>query len=69
MLQDAQQRLVYRSQAIIQTNIRSFTPSAEDLAYPDCLEKIAWDRLVAKEEGGAEVGASNRVVGPHAIAE
>lgn len=37
VLQDAQTRLLFKTQAVIQSDIRSYTPKDSDLAYPDKL--------------------------------
>jgi hypothetical protein len=37
VLQDAQTRLFFKAQAMIQSDIRQFTPKPEDLKYPDIL--------------------------------
>ncbi|KAI6040227.1 Sec34-like family-domain-containing protein [Pisolithus marmoratus] len=37
VLQDAQTRLFFKAQAVIQTEIRNYIPRQEDLAYPDIL--------------------------------
>ncbi|PCH35965.1 Sec34-domain-containing protein [Wolfiporia cocos MD-104 SS10] len=37
VLQDAQTRLFFKAQAVIQSDIRYYVPKAEDLAYPDKL--------------------------------
>lgn len=37
VLQDAQTRLFFKAQAVIQSEIRYYTPAAQDLAYPDKL--------------------------------
>ncbi|TRM70359.1 Sec34-like family-domain-containing protein [Schizophyllum amplum] len=37
VLQDAQTRLFFKAQAVIQSDIRYYAPTAEDLAYPDIL--------------------------------
>ena len=37
VLQDAQTRLFFKAQSVIQSDIRHFVPKAEDLAYPDML--------------------------------
>ena len=37
VLQDAQTRLFFKAQAVIQADIRNYTPKPEDLAYPDKL--------------------------------
>ncbi|KAF9585557.1 Golgi transport complex subunit 3 [Lunasporangiospora selenospora] len=38
MLQDTQQRLVYRAQALIRAEIQGFKPKPADLDYPACLQ-------------------------------
>lgn len=40
LLEDTQERLVYRSNIYIETNIKGYTPSAGDLAYPEKLEMM-----------------------------
>lgn len=37
VLQDAQTRLFFKAQSVIQSEIRYFVPKADDLAYPDKL--------------------------------
>jgi hypothetical protein len=37
VLQDAQTRLFFKAQSVIQSDIRHFVPKADDLAYPDVL--------------------------------
>lgn len=37
VLQDAQTRLLFKAQAVIQAEIRNYIPKPEDLAYPDKL--------------------------------
>ena len=37
VLQDAQTRLTFKAQSVIQSDIRYYTPKQEDLAYPDIL--------------------------------
>jgi conserved oligomeric Golgi complex subunit 3 len=37
VLQDAQTRLFFKAQAVIQSEIRNYVPKTEDLAYPDKL--------------------------------
>ena len=37
VLQDAQTRLFFKAQSVIQSEIRYYTPTVEDLAYPDKL--------------------------------
>lgn len=38
ILQDSQTRLVFRAQAVIQSDILHYVPSSEDLSYPEKLE-------------------------------
>ncbi|CAH1259064.1 COG3 [Branchiostoma lanceolatum] len=40
MLEDVQERLVYRAHIYIQTDIQSYNPAPGDLAYPDKLEMM-----------------------------
>lgn len=37
VLQDAQTRLFFKAQSVIQSDIRGYMPKADDLAYPDKL--------------------------------
>lgn len=37
VLQDAQTRLFFQAQAVVQSEIRYYAPTAQDLAYPDKL--------------------------------
>ena len=37
VLQDAQTRLFFKAQSVIQNEIRSYVPKGDDLAYPDKL--------------------------------
>ena len=37
VLQDAQTRLFFKAQSVIQSDIRHFVPKIDDLAYPDLL--------------------------------
>jgi conserved oligomeric Golgi complex subunit 3 len=37
VLQDAQTRLLFKTQAVIQSDIRSYAPKDNDLTYPDKL--------------------------------
>ena len=37
VLQDAQTRLFFKAQSVIQSEIRHFVPKVEDLSYPDLL--------------------------------
>lgn len=62
--QDTQTRLVFRAQAVIQSEVLHFVPSADDLAYPDKLEAhkdgalALWtedERLRESEVGGFRV--------------
>ena len=40
LLEDTQERLVYRCNIYIQTNIAGYSPAAGDLAYPEKLEMM-----------------------------
>lgn len=40
MLEDVQERLVYRTHIYIQTDIAGYKPAPGDLAYPDKLEMM-----------------------------
>jgi hypothetical protein len=40
LLQDTQERLVYRTNIYIQTNIIKYSPAPGDLAYPEKLEMM-----------------------------
>lgn len=40
MLEDVQERLVYRTHIYIQTDITGYKPAPGDLAYPDKLEMM-----------------------------
>ncbi|KAL0185049.1 hypothetical protein M9458_020745, partial [Cirrhinus mrigala] len=40
MLEDVQERLVYRTHIYIQTDIMGYKPAPGDLAYPDKLEMM-----------------------------
>ena len=42
VLQDAQTRLFFYAQAVIQSEIRYYTPKAEDLAWPDLILGWIW---------------------------
>lgn len=48
MLEDVQQRIVFRAQRYIQTDIRGYSPAPGDLAYPDKL--IVASKATAQEE-------------------
>jgi len=43
VLQDAQTRLFFKAQSVIQADIRYYTPKPEDLAYPD---KLVGKRII-----------------------
>lgn len=40
LLQDVQERLVFRAHLYLQSDIQNFNPSAGDLAYPEKLEMM-----------------------------
>jgi len=46
LLQDIQERLVYRSNIYIQTDIQNYNPSPGDLAYPEKLEMMEVSQIV-----------------------
>lgn len=47
MLEDVQERLVYRTHIYIQTDIIGYKPAPGDLAYPDKLEMMeVYDQLL-----------------------
>ena len=48
MLEDVQQRIVFRAQRYIQTDIRGYNPAPGDLAYPDKL--IVASKATAPDE-------------------
>lgn len=48
MLEDVQQRIVFRAQRYIQTDIRGYNPAPGDLAYPD--------KLIVASEATAQEG-------------
>ncbi|XP_019645031.1 PREDICTED: conserved oligomeric Golgi complex subunit 3-like [Branchiostoma belcheri] len=50
MLEDVQERLVYRAHIYIQTDIQSYNPAPGDLAYPDKLEMMERIARSLKEE-------------------
>ncbi|XP_078613275.1 conserved oligomeric Golgi complex subunit 3-like isoform X2 [Branchiostoma floridae x Branchiostoma japonicum] len=50
MLEDVQERLVYRAHIYIQTDIQSYNPAPGDLAYPDKLEMMERIARSIKEE-------------------
>lgn len=43
VLQDAQTRLFFKAQSVIQTDIRYYVTKSEDLAYPDIL--LGWSSV------------------------
>ena len=49
VLQDAQTRLFFKAQSVIQSDIRHFVPKVEDLAYPDVLVGMLFFFLSRKE--------------------
>lgn len=63
LLQDAQTRLVFRAQAIIQSDVAHYSPSDEDLDYPAKLKgnrrMSLW--IAAEEEEGDHEGPSLRL--------
>jgi hypothetical protein len=47
VLQDAQTRLFFKAQSLIQAEIRYYVPKSEDLAYPDILVGLLRETLVS----------------------
>lgn len=45
VLQDAQTRLFFKAQSLIQAEIRYYVPKPEDLAYPDILVGLLLETL------------------------
>ena len=43
MLEDVQERLVYRTQVYVRNEILAYKPSPGDIAYPDKLEMMQVD--------------------------
>ncbi|GAA5892602.1 hypothetical protein JCM8208_005860 [Rhodotorula glutinis] len=61
ILQDAQTRLVFRAQAVVQSEVLHFAPSPADLDYPAIIVrspglKALWEEPVAVGQGGGEDG-------------
>ena len=46
LLADVQQRLIYRAQVYIKSQINDYEPSAGDIAYPEKLEMIEVPRVI-----------------------
>lgn len=42
VLQDAQTRLFFKAQAVVQSDIRYYVPKPEDLDYPNKLSGFGW---------------------------
>lgn len=62
ILQDAQTRLVFRAQAVVQSEVLHFAPSPADLDYPAIIVRspglrALWEEPVALGLGGGEEGA------------
>ena len=67
MLQDVQERLVYRTSVYIRSDILGYAPAPGDLAYPEKLEMMEAiaEQLAAKEEerrGHSRQNSSSSVV-------
>ena len=60
LLEDVQERLVYRAHVYSQSDILGFNPSPGDLAYPDKL-KMMREIAQSLEKGGADAGAKDAV--------
>jgi len=61
LLEDVQERLVYRAHVYSQSDILGFNPSPGDLAYPDKL-KMMRDIALSLEKGSADSGAEENAV-------
>ncbi len=66
VLQDAQTRLFFKAQAVIQSEIRYYAPTAQDLAYPDKLVGGSvlyrlYFSIVDSEDGCSRARGPNRV--------
>ena len=48
LLQDVQERLVFRAHLYLQSDILNYNPSSGDLAYPDKLEMMEVNTFIAK---------------------
>ncbi|KAL9965707.1 hypothetical protein ACROYT_G029547 [Oculina patagonica] len=68
MLEDVQERLVYRAQAYIETDIQKYSPAPGDLAYPEKLV-IGMSADADKEEKQAEGEEKKSVELPAALAD
>jgi len=56
LLQDTQERLVYRASIYISSDIRNFTPAEGDLAYPQKLEMMEEIAHSLTESIGPQLG-------------
>ncbi|GAA5985117.1 hypothetical protein JCM10908_002529 [Rhodotorula pacifica] len=54
ILQDAQTRLVFRAQAVIQSDVLHYAPTSEDLEYPEKLYQLGGEHTLWQEEQDAE---------------
>lgn len=54
VLQDAQTRLFFKAQSVIQSDIRFYVPKGEDLAYPDKL--VGEFRFIMLDANGIDRG-------------
>ena len=64
MLEDVQERLVYRTQVYIRTEILSYKPSPGDIAYPEKLEMMQASSFDRRRESkmNALLGLENRSI-------
>ncbi|KAI0279908.1 Sec34-like family-domain-containing protein [Russula aff. rugulosa BPL654] len=62
VLQDAQTRLFFKAQAVIQSEIRYYAPTAQDLAYPDKL--VAAQEALTRSENREKESISRLFEGP-----
>ena len=71
LLEDVQQRIVFRAQRYIQTDIRGYNPAPGDLAYPDKLivasEATAPDETVTDSDSVFDTSGTEVVNIPQLI--
>ena len=65
LLEDVQERLVYRAHVYSQSDILGFKPSPGDLAYPDKLKMMR--DIALSLENGSDGGGSVQQIGPLSV--
>eukprot|EP00123_Amoebidium_parasiticum_P014036 comp22291_c1_seq1/m.33053 comp22291_c1_seq1/g.33053 ORF comp22291_c1_seq1/g.33053 comp22291_c1_seq1/m.33053 type:complete len:828 (-) comp22291_c1_seq1:66-2549(-) len=60
ILEDLQGRLVYRAQSYLQTEVGAYRPTAEDLAYPEKLQRMGGSNPVSRSSSVASTGPITR---------